>query len=184
MNRLRNTRAYLCGPMDRVADGGVAWRDRVKKSLAKYGVLFLDPCNKPTTVAVEDAETRAHINQSKSTGDWDSVSEHMKWIRRVDLRMVHLADFLIVWLDMDVHACGTYEEITWANQQKKPILIVVAQGKEHAPSWLFGMLPHQFIFSTFDELFQYLDFISSGVINDMLQWSDNRWHIFDWMGEV
>ena len=33
MNRLKNTICYLCGPMDRVADGGVTWRRNLTPKL-------------------------------------------------------------------------------------------------------------------------------------------------------
>ena len=47
----------------------------------------------------------------------------MKQIRPVDLRMVDICDFLIVNLDLEVHATGTYEELYWANRCIKPILV-------------------------------------------------------------
>jgi len=57
----------------------------------------------------------------------------MKQIRPVDLRMVDICDFLVVNLDLQVHACGTYEELFWANRMKKPVLIRIEQGIEHTP---------------------------------------------------
>lgn len=187
MNRLANMRCYLCGPMDRAVDGGAGWRVDVQNELRHYCLRFLDPCNKPTRKGVETPETRKLLNSEKLRGNFDFVTKEMKWIRRVDLRMVHLADFLIVHLDMDIHACGSYEEITWANQEKKPILVHVEQGKKQAPNWLFGMIPHNMIFSRWDKMFWYLDFISCGSHAvrdwDITEWSDNRWHLFDWMGD-
>jgi len=185
MNRLKNMRCYLCGPMDRATDGGIGWRQQIQRDLLQYELHFLDPCNKPTSKGIETPETRRFLNSEKMHGNFNYVAEEMKWIRRVDLRMVHLADFLIVHLDMDIHACGSYEEITWANQEKKPILVHAEQGKKCAPNWLFGMLPHEMIFSKWDELLNYLDRISRGKFSgrNITDWSDNRWHVFDWMGE-
>ena len=45
--------------------------------------------------------------------------------------MVDICDFLVVNLDLDVHATGTYEELYWANRMKKPILVRIEQGMEH-----------------------------------------------------
>ena len=47
-NRLKNTICYLCGPMDRVADGGVIWRRYITPILKRVGVGVLDPSDKPT----------------------------------------------------------------------------------------------------------------------------------------
>ena len=32
LNRLAWNRGYLCGAMDRVADGGVEWREKIKEA--------------------------------------------------------------------------------------------------------------------------------------------------------
>ena len=46
MNKLKHTVCYLCGAMDRVADGGVTWRKAITPELNRLGVGVLDPCNK------------------------------------------------------------------------------------------------------------------------------------------
>ena len=85
----------------------------------------------------------------------------MKVIRRVDLRLVDISDFLIVNLDLEIHPCGTYEEIFTANRCKKPIIIHMEQGKNKAPDWIFGTIPHQMIFSNWENLKSYLLHINS-----------------------
>ena len=86
-----------------------------------------------------------------------------------------ISDFLIVNLDLDTHPCGTYEEIFWANRQKKPIIIHTVQGKEHTPDWLFGTVPHQMIYSDWNDIYGYLEHINSSEnIN-----SYNRWYFFN-----
>ena len=96
----------------------------------------------------------------------------MKIIRSVDLRLVDISDFLIVNLDLSIHPCGTYEEIFWANRQKKPIIIHLEQGKQFAPDWLFGTIPHQMIFSTWLEIRDYLHHIDSSKTIETF----NRWY--------
>ena len=53
-NRLKNTMCYLCGPMDRVDDGGVGWRRYITPILKDVGIGVLDPSDKPTPFALED----------------------------------------------------------------------------------------------------------------------------------
>jgi hypothetical protein len=77
------------------------------------------------------------------------------------LRMVNESSFLVVVVDPDVHLCGSYEEIAIANHEKKPILVHTVGGKHRTPWWLFGMLPHQHIFGSMDELVSYLRRVNS-----------------------
>lgn len=142
--------------MDRVADGGVTWRREITPLLNAMGVVVLDPCNKPFEGAVEDDQGRSRRRELKKAGKYGATAKIIKEIRTMDLRMVDISDFLVVCIDVSVHACGTYEEITTANRQKKPVLIWCVQGKSDAPDWLFGMLPHQHIFGTMGALMEYL----------------------------
>jgi len=179
MNRLALNRGYLCGAMDRTTDGGIGWRQDLIESLKDLKILWLDPTRKPINIGGEDLENRTLRQKAKCAGNYEFVRNQMKQIRPVDLRMVDIADFLVVNLDLRVHACGTYEELTWANRMKKPILVRVEQGIEHTPDWLFGVLPFEMIFSTWDEVKRYLRHIAHDPVIDCL----NRWYFFDWMGE-
>ena len=63
--RLAGMRTYLAGAMDRVADGGVGWRNRISPLLKAMGVTVLNPCDKPVEVGIEDSETRGEIEKLK-----------------------------------------------------------------------------------------------------------------------
>ena len=179
MNRLVHTRGYLCGAMDRVPDGGVQWRQILKDDLVDLKVDWMDPTCKPIDIGIEDLENRQERRAAKDRGDFDFVRHDMKIIRHVDLRMVDISDFLVVNLDMEVHACGTWEEVSLANRQKKPIIAHIEQGKVNAPDWLLAMHQHTTIFSTWQEVHAYLRGIARADEFDSL----GRWLFFDWMGE-
>ena len=179
LNRLAWNRGYLCGAMDRVADGGVEWREKIKEALADLKVFWLDPCRKPIKLGVEDLENRKLRHEAKARGDFEYVRMEMKQIRPVDLRMVDICDFLIVNIDLEVHCCGTYEELFWANRMKKPVLVRIVQGKENTPDWLLATLPFEMFFSTWDDVYVYMRHIAHDPVIDRL----NRWYFFDWMGE-
>lgn len=171
MSRLKAMRAYLCGAMDRAHDGGLGWRREATAWLHSRGVIVLDPTNKPIDIGLEDVERREYRREKKLAGDYDSLARDLRVIRSVDLRMVDVSDFVIVNLDLDVYACGTFEECFLANRQMKPVLIHVEQGKEHVPDWLLGTVPHQMIFSSWDDMLAYLDHIDrSPVVNAMKRW--------------
>jgi nucleoside 2-deoxyribosyltransferase len=173
--RLAGMRTYLAGAMDRVADGGVGWRNRISPLLKAMGVTVLNPCDKPVEVGIEDSETRGEIEKLKSLRQYDRIRKTYGVIRTLDLRCVDISDFIIASIDTDIHACGTYEEISVANSQKKPVLIWCQQGKENAPNWLFFMLPHQHIFGSLDELLEYLANVHAGRDHNHYK----RWFFFD-----
>lgn len=175
MNRLLNQRVYLAGAMDRVSDRGKGWRNFITPFLRSLGIKVLNPLDKPISLAIEDDNTHQIKLELKKNEDYDELSSLMRTIRAVDLRMVDISDFLIVNLDLETHPCGTLEEIFWANRQKKPVIIHMVQGKKYTPDWLFGTVPHQMIFSTWDEVKTYLDYINSAtsILNH------KRWYFFN-----
>lgn len=176
MNKLRNQRCYLAGAMDRVPDRGGGWRNFITPILHQFGVQVFNPLSKPTNLGTEDELVVQKKKKLKSDGKFDELSLLMREIRSVDLRMVDISDFLIVNLDLNTHPCGTLEEIFWANRQKKPILVRMEQGKANAPDWLFGTLPHEFIFDTWDSMINYLTLINqSSSIKD----HNKRWCFFN-----
>ena len=175
MNRLKGVRCYLAGAMDRVADGGVHWRKRIKEELADLEIKFFDPTRKPSTLGVEDENTRNLIQSAKAQGDFDRVAEILKPIRRVDLRMIDLSDFLIVFLDKDNNGFGTVEEISLGNREKKPVLVCQEGGKHLCANWLFGMIPHEHIFGCWQDLIDYVRHIA----NDPVVEGMNRWYFFE-----
>jgi nucleoside 2-deoxyribosyltransferase len=174
MNRLHNQRVYLAGAIDRVEDRGQTWRDNISPFLQSLGVTVFNPIIKPTEIGLEDEDTHLVKTKLKSQKRYDELSSMMKVIRSVDLRLVDISDFMIVNLDLDVHPCGTLEEIFWANRQKKPIIIHMVQGKENTPDWLFGTIPHQNIFSNWDELKTYLSHINE---SENIE-THRRWYFF------
>jgi hypothetical protein len=172
---LANKRAYLAGAMDRVKDRGKGWRLEITPFLQSLGIIVFNPLKKPINIGKEDDETHALKQQLKKEGKYDELSKIMKTIRKVDLRLVDISDFLIVNIDLDHYAVGTWEECFSANSTKKAILVHMEQGKENAPDWLFGTIPHEMIFSTWDELRSYLLHINSSVIIDDF----DRWRFLD-----
>lgn len=156
VNNLKNSTTYLVGAMDRVADGGISWRNKITPLLESLNIRIINPCEKPIRGIKEDDETRWWIQYYKETEQYSKIKEKFSVIRNADLRCVDISDFIIAHIDLDVHACGSYEEIVTANRQKKPVLIWCKQGKQNAPNWLFFMLPHDHIFGSMDDLLKYL----------------------------
>lgn len=171
MNRLKNQRVYLAGAIDRAKDRGKGWREEISPFLKELGVIVFNPIIKPSEIGLEDQDTHNLKAKMKKQQRYEELSNMMKVIRSVDLRLVDISDFMIVNLDLDVHPCGTLEEIFWANRQKKPIIVHMVQGKQNAPDWLFGVIPHQMIFSDWMDIYAYLEHINSAEnINTYRRW--------------
>ncbi len=176
MNRLKYSRCYLCGPMDLASDNGVGWRKNIQNELKDLEIVWLDPTNKPSDVGQEGPEIRAQLKVWKQQHQYDAVREVVKILRSVDLRLVDLADELVVHIDLTIPMCGTMEELFLANREMKPIIIHVEQGKENCPNWLFATVPHQFIFSTWQGVYAYLRHINASPIIE----AHKRWYFFDY----
>jgi len=139
------------------------------------GIGVLDPSDKPTDFAQENSDFRDNMMCAKEKGFFDEVKSSMRDIAAIDLRMVDIAHFVVMHMDIDVHMCGSYHEAFVAIQQKKPLLIVCEQGKDNVPNWMFGVMPHQHMFSQWADLIQYLGEVNSGYDKEHY----NRWRFFD-----
>lgn len=180
MGKLFGSRVYLIGAMDRVADNGAAWRDMLTPELHRLGVMVFNPLKKPLNedCAIENEHNRDLRKQWKIDGDYHKL-DSVKRIRSTDLAMVDRSDFIIANIDTDVHACGTYEELFWANRCKKPVLVHCVQGKEGCPDWLFWTLPSVHIFSSWSGLLGTLD-----KVNETGTDETGRWILFDMEEEI
>jgi hypothetical protein len=164
--------------MDRTRDNGEGWRKMLRKELGDLGIHWLDPTRKPIDIGREDDASRARRRVAKASGDFLAVGKEMYAVRRVDLRMVDICDWMPVNIDIEIHATGTYEELFLANREKKPILVHVEQGKRKCPDWLFGTIPEHHIFGNWKDLVSYVRHIA----HDEIIRPEKRWYFFDWTG--
>lgn len=176
MNKLKHSTFYLVGPMDRVPDGGVGWRQYLTPILKEMGILVFNPCDKPIDRAFEGDQKRELLAQLIADKQYDKVSALVREFRTVDLRFVDKADCIICYLNKNIHTCGTYEEIFLANRQKKPVLIMADGGIDKLPLWLWGTFPYSHFFNSWDELIQYLHDIDDNTIED----TTGRWVFFNY----
>ena len=112
-------------------------------------------------------------------GRFDELRYEIKNVNRWDLRAIDLSSFVIFDLDLDIHLCGSYEEIFVANQQSKPVLFHTHGKKNKLSKWLYGRFPHQHMFNTWDELKSYLDCLNSDPSFEFTDCETKRWMLFD-----
>ncbi len=169
---LFKTKSYLVGPMQ--YSDGRGWRDSITEQLSKLGIVCYDPYKKPFVVDVEESDNAAEdIRKLIAAGEYDKVAARMKLIRTYDLALVDKSDFIIAYIDPTVITVGSWEELFWANRMKRPIFLVIEGGKSKAPWWIFGTIPHKYIYSNIDEVVDVLTKINSGE----KEMDSDRWRI-------
>ena len=174
-HKLKNSTAYLAGPIQYVADAGVMWRENVIEYLHKMGIKVFNPINKPKPFVSEIKEEGKKVQQFIENNDFYAAHEFVKQdIVHVDLRMVDLSDFLIVYINPNFHTCGTYHELFHAWEQKKPVLVFIEGGRKKVPAWLLGIIKPKYIFNNITETMKYIDKLDKG--EEPL---DSKWVLFD-----
>jgi len=171
---LKGVSCFLSGPIDRVSDDGIQWRNYIKEQSEKraLGIGFFDPCDKPEGLGSEIGIEKVKVQELIREGKWQEAQDFVKTFRRYDLRGVDTSDFLIVKVDLDVHMCGTYDEMFTAEREQKPILVIMGPGqkKENIPTWLVSFIHSEEIFETEDECLDYLERLNKGEME-----FDRRW---------
>ena len=142
-SRLKGLRAYLAGTMEYAADDGVEWRKSITPRLEKLGIVVLDPTDRPVRLSYADnsASEQLHLlKEMRRKGKFKKLIKCAKEIVHQDLRMVDVADLLIVYIDASVPTVGTIDEFVTASNQQKPILMVCKQGIREIPIWFWGRI--------------------------------------------
>ena len=154
---------------------GREWREDMTDFLHGMNVTVFDPYKKPFINAPEEDETtNSRMKKLMATGEFDEVSEHFKQVRAFDLSMVDRSDFVVCYIDPKVPTFGTMEELSTSIRMKRPTFVVVEGGKEFTPLWIMGMIPHRYIYNSFDEVKNILSNIDTGVKSI----DSDRWRLF------
>lgn len=181
-NRLKFNIAYLVGPMDHDRHSGREWRKEMTTWLKKRRILPIDPYHKPL-MPIHQAAHEGNDDwfeerqQAKKNHDYQKVREIMKPIVHTDLRIVDKADFLIVHMDKEKYPCGSFDEIVTAANQNKPIIIHCPYGVHEMYDWMFGRIPHQLFFNTWEEIKEYIRHIDEDPDEEINLL--NRWKFFN-----
>lgn len=139
---------YLAGPITFSKDikQEKSWQRLVESVLTKLGIKVLTPY-KPVFVNFDKIEDDncAISGILRSQRRFDELSRLMKAVRRKDLGCIDVSTFVIVKIDPSVHLCGTYNELFVALHERKPVFIFCPD-KSTLPDWIFGCLPHEWIY--------------------------------------
>lgn len=174
-HRLSKAMFYLAGPIENDDTLGLSWRIDMTRFLNKRGIAVLCPINKPIGQP-EDESFQDYCNILRETKDYNQLHEEGKKIVSLDYRMVDKADATILYIDKDIHMCGSYHENCMATIQRKPIIVCCKQGKQAVPLWIFGVGKHEMFFSSWKEVKEYIDYLITALDPPTF----NRWQFFDY----
>jgi nucleoside 2-deoxyribosyltransferase len=165
MNYLKNRRVYIAGPIE-FSDQALDWRMKIKENLlSKFGLRVFDPIDDPKQGVRKD------MIKAKEEKNYEKISQIVhSWVR-TDLSIIDRMDFIIANLPYKVPTFGTTHEIVSANDAKKPVLLVCEDGKEKTPDWFWGFINHNFMFGSWNDLYDYLQQVDEGKHKN-----NNRWY--------
>lgn len=160
-NHLWKTSCYLIGSMQ-YADGS-SWREKMTLELNKMKIRVFDPYKKPFIKDVQESnDAQTELLKAQEQGNFDYLQKKMREIRSFDLNLVDRSDFIIANISPRIASWGTGEELTTSNRAKKPIFLAIEGGKLKCPLWIFGMIPHKYIYNNPEEIVEVLKNINSG----------------------
>lgn len=162
-SRLAGMRCYLAGTMEKAQDDGLGWRRQATAVLEKLGVIVLDPTNRPCRLSYADSasEELSLLKKLRSEQKFDLVAAYAQEIVHQDLRMVDVADFIMVHIDASVPTVGTIDEFVTASNQRKPIFVSCQQGLPGLPLWFWGRVGKDWKRSLYGSLNESLTAIKS-----------------------
>ena len=174
MNNLNGITVFLSGGIDRVADNGTGWRKELKKKCkkARLPLKFFDPTDKPLGLGSEIGDEKLKIKKLMKQGKWEQAQYEVKIFRRYDLRMVDHSHLYIIYIDLNVHYCGTWDEFNVAERQGKPLFVIMAHGqsKYDIPAWAIASVREDEVFESIDDCVEHLKLLHTGIIS-----LDRRW---------
>jgi len=187
LNRLKGHACYTIGPMEFCPNNGVQWREIATEYLSKLDILVLNPTNKPTSRAYEGKESKEYrinlLNAIKNSKDresaipyMDELSEMMKEIVAIDLRLLDKADFMLMLIDPTLYTSGSWVEFGMARLQRKPVVVFAPKGLNTITQWTYGQSPHSDFFDSLDKALDHIRHFHEDVdINP-----NSGWKFFDY----
>ena len=160
---LKDKSVYLCGSMYGDINDGQDWRTMISPKLSKMGIKISNPCNKKTNGSSEVGDDKKRFKKLIMEENWEGIKEVFWPIIRADLRMVDLANFVILNYDPDVPTIGTVHELVVSNFEKKVILLKYDKAKlDRFNPWMCVFIKNHHFFSEWDSMFEYLEEVDKG----------------------
>jgi len=168
---------YELGPIDdcKNKEDFTNWRQEISEFLWSIGAGALNPVNKPIPNSNEDEEWRNKLKRWKLDGRYDLLSKEMKRVVSQDLHLLDISSAGILYIDSDIHMCGSYTEASYICLEKKPLIIFAKNSINSIPNWLYGLAHYELFFNTISEVKDYILKIHRGQPAPLTE----RWKFLD-----
>lgn len=161
---LKGAKCYLSGPIEH--GSGPNWRTEPTKVLTKrFGINVFDPFEDPKQ------KWLPHLLRAREEKNYAAMQTIAERFVRKDLTLVDKSDILIAYLPKGVPTTGTHHEIIFNDDNKNPTILMCPQGKEQIPAWYYGFIPHEVMFGSWEEVYNYLE-----EVEDCKHVDNRRWH--------
>jgi hypothetical protein len=161
MNLLNKTKCTVIGPMQYANGRNI--RDFFKNELSTLNVTIFNHYNKPfdNQKLNESEQVTCKLKEWAENEQYDKIS-NLKSIRSFDLALIEKSDFIIFHFIPNIVTVGSWEEFFLANRSKRPIFFITEGGKKLTPFWVFWTIPHNYIYSSKEDVLNMLKKINSG----------------------
>lgn len=164
---LKGKTVYLSGPIEHASEDN--WRENPCKVLSEeFGMNIIDPN------ADEKQKWTSELNEARKNKDFKTMRDISKRFVRKDLGWVDRSDILIAYLPHKFPTTGTHHEIIFANNAKKPTLLICEQGKEFIPVWYYGFIgkkDDEYMFDSWEGVYRYLREVNESKHTDNFDWA-------------
>lgn len=165
MNYLKNSLFYLSGAIENQNPDAPNWRTEPTKVMTeRFGINVFDPFLDPKQ------NWTAVLNRARKEKDYETMTAVARRFVAKDLSMVLKADALVAYLPRSVPTTGTTHEIIISSNSKKPTMLICPEGRENISFWWYGFVKPEFMFSSWDELYSYLDEVNCGKHKENRRW--------------
>jgi len=138
-------RVYLSSPYEHDR-ADTYWKESIARFMfTKDGrVITIDPCP-------DNCDDVDFINEMKANENWLGVYSFCANIVENDLAMLNRCEGMIAYLPCEARTFGTTHEMIYALQNNIPIVMVMPEGVDKVPHWLWGILGPNRIFDNLEE---------------------------------
>lgn len=167
MSYLKGCKAYLSGPIEN--GEAVDWRIEPRQVLRdEFEINLFDPFEDPKQQWAES------LREARKECDYETMRRIATEFVQKDLTIVSKMDVVISYLPYKVATTGTHHEIINSSNNKTPTLLVCPQGKQLVPLWYYGFIPHEQMFGSWSDLYDYLRDVDAGNHKHNRRW----WYLY------
>jgi hypothetical protein len=195
MGYLKNKTCYLSGAIEHDTPTGVNWRNEPIRVLTeRFGIDVFDPNADPKQQKAYQLTEHTKSKNLKGIQDiaWGFVRKDLGVVDRTDFIIARFA-YEKVYYPSDipeiirlasegrayeaighmrqVPTTGTIHEIILSDTQHKPTLLICERGAEYLPKWLIGFIKLDYLFGSWNQVYDYLAEVDDGKRKDDKRWS-------------